>query len=51
MNYPCIVKNAPRKVYRGHSSFVTNVRFLPNQQTLVTIGGNDSSIICWSIVR
>lgn len=51
LNYPCIIKNAPRKTYNGHSSHVTNVRFIQSKQMIITIGGNDKSIICWSIVN
>lgn len=29
MNFPCVVQEAPRRVYGGHSSFVQNVKFLP----------------------
>lgn len=28
LNYPSVIKNAPRKSYNGHSSHVCNVRFL-----------------------
>jgi WD40 repeat protein len=29
MNYPCVAKHAPRRVYGGHSSHVMNVKFMP----------------------
>jgi hypothetical protein len=32
-NYPCLVKDAPKKTYGGHSSFVQNVRWLPPSTT------------------
>lgn len=30
LNFPCVVQEAPRRIYGGHSSFVQNVRFLPS---------------------
>ena len=31
----------------GHSSFIPNVRFLSNDNHLVSIGGEDNSIFIW----
>ena len=50
MNYPCIVKNAPAKEYTGHSSHVTNIRFLRDGETVVSTGGNDGSVMLFSVV-
>ena len=44
--YPCVKKNSGFNTYRGHSSHVTNCRFLPNGY-LVSIGGNDKAIFQW----
>lgn len=49
-NYPCIIKNAPAKEYTGHTSHVTNVRFLKGDNKLMTIGGNDGSCVLWDVV-
>lgn len=49
-NYPCIVKNAPNKSYTGHSSHVTNIKFLKGGDILVTTGGNDASVVLWDVV-
>lgn len=46
-NYPCVVKSAPCKEYSGHSSHVTNARFLPGGDKVVTVGGNDSAVCVW----
>lgn len=55
MNYPCLVKNAPRITYGGHSSHVMNVRVTcppaGAEALAVTVGGNDNSVMTWSIVR
>jgi len=56
-NYPCVVKNAPHKLCSGHSSHVTNVRFLgtavgasgAGTGAFATIGGKDAALVLWSI--
>ena len=45
--YPCIVKHAPSIPGRGHSSHVMNVRWC--RENIVTVGGNDNSVIIWNI--
>ena len=50
MNYPCIIKHAPRKTYNGHSSHVMKVRFYSNGRNVVTVGGNDATVILWDII-
>jgi WD40 repeat protein len=47
-NYPCVVKNAPRRTYHGHSSHVMNVK-VHNDSYVVSVGGNDNSIMSWEI--
>ena len=49
-NFPCIVKNAPAKDYTGHSSHVTNVKFLRGGDTAVSSGGNDGSAMVFDVV-
>jgi len=49
-NYPCIVKNAPAKEYGGHSSHVTNVKFLRGGDTVVTSGGNDGAAMIFDVL-
>lgn len=56
MNYPCVVKHAPRKRFNGHSSFVQNVRLLgghggTGSHMAVSVGGNDSTVIVWEIIQ
>jgi len=59
-NYPCVVKNAPHRLCTGHSSHVTNARFLsatvgPSGRTgtgtgaFVSIGGKDVSVQLWNV--
>lgn len=50
-NYPCVVKDAPRNVGFGHSSHVMNVKFTSNGRQLITVGGNDGSIIVWKLIE
>ena len=41
-------KHAKCKQYVGHSSHVTNVRFVYDDSLLVSTGGADTSIMVWS---
>lgn len=46
--YPSPVeKNAACHEYRGHSSHVTNARFIKNSPYLITTGGEDKCIFQW----
>merc|ERR1711966_421688 len=48
-NYPCLTKGAEFVEGKGHSSHVTNVRFInDNEDSVVSVGGNDRSIIVWA---
>lgn len=57
MNYPCIVKNAPRKILNAHSSHVSNTKFVYGQAgnrnggglSIVTVGGRDTTMTVWSV--
>ncbi len=46
--YPCTIKHASYKEYRGHSSHVTKVKFSFDDRYLVSTGGNDKTVIVWS---
>lgn len=46
--YPCLEK-AEKKVFGGHSSHVTNVRFTCDGQYLISTGGNDKAVIQWKV--
>jgi WD40 repeat protein len=37
--------------FGGHSSFVTAVRFMPDDQRLLSTGGNDKCIFQWVVKR
>ena len=50
-NYPCVVRHAPGKEYGGHSSHVTNIKFLRDGEILVTTGGNDRTVVVFKVVR
>lgn len=49
MNYPCIVNDAPRKIYTGHSSHVMSVKFTTDG--VVSSGGNDATVMLWKCCK
>ncbi|XP_063715039.1 echinoderm microtubule-associated protein-like 2 isoform X3 [Symsagittifera roscoffensis] len=48
-NYPCYTPKSQCKVGNAHSSHVTRVRFMPDSRTLLSLGGQDCSIMMWKI--
>jgi len=50
MNYPCVVKHAPRIINDGHGSHVTNVRFFPPKANAMAVsegglwGGGEGTV-------
>ena len=46
--YPWYVEKAKFKEYYGHSSHLTEVKFTVGDNYLVTVGGNDKTVIVWS---
>ncbi|ETP32383.1 hypothetical protein F442_18894 [Phytophthora nicotianae P10297] len=49
--YPCVAKNASSVDHRGHSSHVTNVRWSCDDSYVVSVGGNDRSIMEWRVLN
>lgn len=49
--YPCSRPKSAGHSYIGHSSHVTNVRFIYNDGRLISTGGKDSSILQWQVVE
>jgi hypothetical protein len=49
--YPCLSKGALCEAGVGHSSHVTNVRFSRDNAALLSVGGNDRTLIQWRLVR
>ncbi|XP_015194740.1 echinoderm microtubule-associated protein-like 1 isoform X6 [Lepisosteus oculatus] len=49
-SYPCSQFRAPSHIYGGHSSHVTNVNFLFDDNYLISTGGKDMSIMQWRVV-
>uniref|UniRef100_A0A674CAB4 EMAP like 1 n=1 Tax=Salmo trutta TaxID=8032 RepID=A0A674CAB4_SALTR len=49
-SFPCSQFRAPSHVYGGHSSHVTNVKFLFDDSCLVSTGGKDMSVMQWRVV-
>lgn len=45
--FPSVVKKSGFKRYLGHSSHVTRVRFMMDDNFLITTGGNDKTSIIW----
>lgn len=62
LNYPSVVKHAPKRQCHGHSSFVTNIRLLKLNNAsdrdsdrelnivVASTGGHDSTLILWKVV-
>jgi len=55
-NYPCVVKNAPFVRSNGHSSFVTNIKFInrtkeDNPLKVVSLGGKDASLMQCTLIE
>ena len=49
MNYPCVVDEAPSRIYYGHSSHVMGTRFSCDDKWLVSTGGHDRAVFIWSL--
>eukprot|EP00238_Polyblepharides_amylifera_P000834 CAMPEP_0196571110 /NCGR_PEP_ID=MMETSP1081-20130531/1276_1 /TAXON_ID=36882 /ORGANISM="Pyramimonas amylifera, Strain CCMP720" /LENGTH=507 /DNA_ID=CAMNT_0041887893 /DNA_START=231 /DNA_END=1754 /DNA_ORIENTATION=- len=43
--FPCVVESAPNRLYRGHSSHVTCVRFSCDDRRVVSSGGVDQALL------
>ncbi|XP_017359417.1 echinoderm microtubule-associated protein-like 3 [Cebus imitator] len=48
--YPCARAKAPSRMYGGHGSHVTSVRFTHDDSHLVSLGGKDASIFQWRML-
>jgi len=58
LNYPAVVNKQPCHYHLGHSSFVTNVRWLKyknekglEELKLISAGGHDRSLMQWRVKR
>jgi WD40 repeat protein len=56
-SFPCVVEESPCNTYSGHSSHVTNVRWMKSSSSslddgayLISTGGGDKSIFVWRCV-
>ena len=49
LEYPCLVKNSESVIGRGHSSHVTNISFSTNDQYIFSTGGEDQTVLQWSV--
>lgn len=47
--YPCVSGSSPN-VFRGHSKQITKIVFDGNNRRILTVGGDDNSLIIWKIV-
>ena len=48
--YPCIDVTAGNRTFVGHSEKINKVRFAPEDDYLISIGGSDKSIFQWKII-
>ena len=51
LRYPCLEKTSESVVGRGHCSHVTNVKFSQDDQTLVSVGGDDQCVFQWKVTN
>ncbi|CAD8173443.1 unnamed protein product [Paramecium pentaurelia] len=49
--YPCINKKSEPIQRRGHSSPISQVKFTQDDQYLVTMGGEDMTILLWRVIK
>lgn len=49
-NYPVVTPKAHFNKYGGHSAHVTNVKFLQNNQYVISTGGGEKSIFQWKYI-
>lgn len=49
--WPCVQYNAEPLLLEGHSSFISNVKWSVNDEHLITVGGEDQTIILWKVQR
>jgi WD40 repeat protein len=49
--YPCVQPEAQAVLARGHSSFVSNVKWSANDKYIITTGGEDQTIIMWRVEK
>jgi WD40 repeat protein len=47
--YPCVVEDAPFAKFHGHSAEVTSVRFMHGDSHVVSVGGDDRSVLQWRV--
>eukprot|EP00794_Sanderia_malayensis_P008064 gene8064-8927_t len=48
--YPVLQQSARPRVYKGHCSHVTNVRWTSDDKTVLSTGGMDASLLVWERV-
>ena len=49
--YPCVNRNSVPLKRRGHSSPLAQVKFSSDDKYLVSLGGEDMTLIVWKVVR
>ena len=49
-NYPCVADDAPFRLFRGHSSHVTNGAFSADDRYVFTAGGHDRAAFQWRTI-
>jgi len=48
-SYPCVQPKAEAHMYQGHSSHVTMAKFMKDDSRVITLGGNDCTILQWKV--
>jgi WD40 repeat protein len=50
-NYPSLVKNSNYTEGKGHSSHVTTVRWMANDEHIISVGGEDQCVMVWKVTK
>jgi WD40 repeat protein len=48
--WPCWKDRAQFNAYIGHSSHVTEVKFTKGDKRVVSVGGQDKTLIVWEVI-
>jgi WD40 repeat protein len=49
--FPCVQATASPVVGRGHASFVSNVKWTADDRYIISVGGEDQTVIVWEIEK
>ena len=50
-NYPSLIKNSNYTEGKGHSSHVTTVRWMADDEHIISVGGEDQCVMVWKVTK